>query len=88
MRRRAIVAGAATAGVAYHAGKKHQERMAEEEMDDGAYEEPQSYAPPPPAPAVQDKDPVAELERLGQLHESGVLTDEEFASAKARVLGS
>jgi hypothetical protein len=37
-----------------------------------------------PAPA----DPADELEHLGQLHASGVLTDEEFASAKAKVLGT
>ena len=33
-------------------------------------------------------DPADELEHLAQLHASGVLTDEEFASAKAKVLGS
>jgi hypothetical protein len=38
------------------------------------------------APAAPD--PVAELERLGALRERGLLTDEEFAAAKARVLGS
>ena len=37
-----------------------------------------------PAPA----DPADEIEHLAQLHASGVLTDEEFASAKAKVLGS
>jgi hypothetical protein len=31
---------------------------------------------------------VAELKRLGELHESGVLTDDEFAAAKAKVLGT
>jgi hypothetical protein len=41
-------------------------------------------APPAPPPA----DPADELEHLAQLHTSGVLTDEEFASAKAKVLGS
>jgi hypothetical protein len=30
---------------------------------------------------------IAELERLSRLHESGALTDEEFAAAKARALG-
>jgi hypothetical protein len=30
---------------------------------------------------------IAELERLSRLHESGVLTDQEFAGAKARALG-
>jgi hypothetical protein len=30
---------------------------------------------------------IAELERLARLHESGALTDQEFAAAKARALG-
>jgi hypothetical protein len=29
-----------------------------------------------------------ELERLGQLHTDGTLTDEEFATAKAKILGT
>ena len=32
-------------------------------------------------------DPVERLERLAALHASGALTDEEFAAAKARLLG-
>jgi Short C-terminal domain len=44
-------------------------------------DEPAQYAPPPPTQAD-------ELEHLAQLHTSGVLTDEEFASAKAKVIGS
>lgn len=32
-------------------------------------------------------DPLAELKELAQLHQSGVLTDAEFAAAKGRVLG-
>jgi hypothetical protein len=35
-----------------------------------------------------DADTVAQLERLGALHREGVLSDEEFAAAKARLLGS
>ncbi len=42
------------------------------------------YAPPPPPPA----DPADQIEHLAQLHASGALTDEEFAAAKAKVLGS
>ena len=38
-------------------------------------------APPPP-----QEDPMEKLKELGQLHESGVLTDEEFAAAKAKIL--
>jgi hypothetical protein len=47
-------------------------------------------AAPPPAPAAPAPDPMdakmAELEKLGRLHESGVLTDEEFAAEKAKIL--
>ena len=49
---------------------------------------PQQYAEPAPAPAAASQDDMsAELKRLGDLHASGVLTDEEFAAAKAKVLG-
>ena len=50
---------------------------------------PQQYAPPPPAPApaVSQADMIAQLEQLGRLHEAGVLTDEEFAAQKAKLLG-
>ena len=44
----------------------------------------QQYAPPPPAAP----DPIEQLKQLGELHASGVLTDEEFAQQKAKVLGS
>ena len=39
------------------------------------------YAPPP-------VDPADEIEHFAQLHASGVLSDEEFAAAKAKALGS
>jgi hypothetical protein len=41
----------------------------------------------PPAPAPTDDDLVTKLERLRVLHEDGLLTEEEFAAAKARLLG-
>jgi Short C-terminal domain len=37
------------------------------------------------APAAED--PNAQLQNLAQLHAQGVLTDEEFAAAKAKLLG-
>jgi hypothetical protein len=37
--------------------------------------------PPPPAP-----DPIEQLAKLGQLRDSGVLTEEEFAAEKAKIL--
>jgi len=46
-----------------------------------AQEQAPAYAPPP-------ADPADEIEHLAKLHESGALTDEEFASAKAKILGT
>ena len=47
--------------------------------------DPQQYAPAPPAPPADNS--TDELARLAQLHASGVLTDDEFSAAKAKVLG-
>jgi hypothetical protein len=46
-----------------------------------------SKAPPPPPPPVPSISTASELERLSALHEMGQLTDEEFAAAKAKLLG-
>jgi Short C-terminal domain len=89
MRRRAIVGGAAAAGLAYHAGKSRGRGEAgagEEQYEEEPADPP--YAPPPPSPPVADSSPYDDLEHLGKLHEDGVLTDEEFSQAKAKVLGS
>ena len=77
-RRRALVAGAA---VGHHMATKNQDQQAYEEAPAEEYEEPQAAPAPPPA------DPADEVEHLAQLHESGALTDEEFAAAKAKALG-
>lgn len=45
------------------------------------------YAPPPPAPAPEE-DMITQLERLGALAAQGLLTEEEFAAAKAKLLAS
>ncbi len=50
------------------------------------YEPEAPPAPPPPAPTSGD-DQADEIQRLADLHASGVLTDEEFAAAKAKALG-
>lgn len=85
-----LAAGAATAGIAYQVGKR---RAAQQQGDDQAaasYGAPQysqappQYVAPPPAATGGEVD---ELSRLVQMHESGALTDEEFAAAKAQLLG-
>jgi hypothetical protein len=47
-----------------------------------------AYEPAPSAPpAAAAPDPIEQLKQLGELHQQGVLTDEEFAAQKARLLG-
>jgi hypothetical protein len=52
----------------------------------GSYEAqpPEDQAQYVPQPA----DPADEIEHLAQLHASGALSDEEFAAAKAKIIGS
>ena len=73
-------------------GKRNARRQ--QEQYGQAYEEGQTAAPanaPPPAAAPaaapeMSADVTARLGELGKLHEQGVLTDEEFAQAKAKLL--
>jgi Short C-terminal domain len=81
MARTAVVAGTATS-VSNRVSRRQEGRWAAQEQ--------QQVAAPPPAPVVapaSESDPIERLKELGQLHESGVLTDEEFANAKAKILG-
>ena len=84
MARTAVVAGTATA-VSNRVSRRQAGRWAAQEPQ---YEQPaygqQQYAPPPPAPEADDM--IAQLERLGELRDKGVLTDAEFESQKARLL--
>ena len=56
-----------------------------EEQDAQQYAQQQAAAPPPAAPAEDDQ--TAKLQNLANLHAQGVLTDEEFAAGKAKILG-
>ncbi len=52
------------------------------------YAQPQ-YAQPPAAPAPPDTDAMVEhLQKLAELKDKGILTDEEFAAQKAKILGT
>jgi membrane protease subunit (stomatin/prohibitin family) len=78
--RTAVVAGTATA-VSGRVARRQNARWAEQ--DQAAYDQQQAAAPPAPA----ENDSTAELQNLANLHAQGVLTDEEFAAAKAKILG-
>jgi hypothetical protein len=80
--RTAVVAGTATAV----SGRVQRRQAAKYDQQDA-----QQYAeqapPPPVAAAPAEDDATAQLQNLAQLHQQGVLTDEEFAAAKAKILG-
>ena len=88
-----LAAGAATADIAYHYGKKHVQQQAYDQQAQAAYEatQAQQYAPPPPPPApapiAAPSRATADLDHLVSLHSSGVLSDAEFSAAKATLLG-
>jgi hypothetical protein len=85
MARTAVVAGTATA-VSNRVSRRQATRWAEQEAPpEPQYAEPQ-YAAPPPAPAGASR--VEKLKDLAALKEQGVLTEEEFAAEKARILQS
>ena len=84
--RTAVVAGTATA-VAGRVQRRQSQRW--DAQDQQQYEQQQDdqqqqYAQE--APAAED-DATAQLQNLAKLHGQGVLTDEEFAASKAKILG-
>jgi hypothetical protein len=78
MARTAVVAGTATA-VSNRVSRRQAARWAQQD----------AYEPQPPAtPSPATADPIEQLRQLGELHQQGVLTDEEFQAQKAKLLRS
>ena len=101
-RRRPLLRAAAVAGGAYIAGKKTANRQAETEQADAEQEarisqleQQQAQRPAAttvPGPASGGAGPATssvsdQLGQITRLHDQGILTDEEFSAAKAKVLG-
>jgi membrane protease subunit (stomatin/prohibitin family) len=80
--RTAVVAGTATA-VSGRVARRQNARWADE--DQAAYDQQMAQQQAQQPPPADDK--TAELQNLAALHTQGVLTDEEFAAAKAKLLG-
>jgi Short C-terminal domain len=77
----AVASGTATA-VSNRVSRRQANRWAQQEPQQApAYQEPPPQAPAPAA------DPIEQLTKLGELRDSGVLTEEEFAAQKAKLLG-
>ena len=84
MARTAVVAGTATA-VSNRVSKRQGERWSQQE----AQQQPQyaEQAPPPAAAPPAGESVIDQLKELGELKAQGILTEEEFAAQKAKLLG-
>jgi len=97
MRRRPLLRAAAVGGGAYMAGKRRAQAQAGQQDQDAAQDQrlsdleaqqaavpaPRDSGDQPAAPSMTDQ-----LNQLADLHQQGVLTDDEFAAAKAKLLGT
>jgi hypothetical protein len=83
--RTAVVAGTATA-VSGRVARRQAARWDAQQPQQYA-QEPQQYAPEAPEAPEAEDDATTQLQNLAALHTQGVLTDEEFAAAKAKILG-
>jgi hypothetical protein len=96
VRRRPLLRAAAIGGGAYMVGKSNARRQAEQEQLEAEQnqrisnlEQPAYQAPPPPqADAAPPSPMLDQLNQLADLHQQGVLTDEEFTAAKAKLFGT
>jgi Short C-terminal domain len=93
--RTAVVAGTATA-VSGRVQRRQAERYADRDAEimaqrQEAYRQ-QTYgyqqAPAPPPPPPPEDDPIERLKALADLRAQGILTEEEFAAQKAKILGA
>ena len=101
MAQTAVIAGTATAvsgGMQRHAAAKQAQAAdaaAWQQQEQAAAMQAQAQqaaaaaaaSAPAPAPAPAAADPMAQLQQLATMRQQGLLTDEEFASAKAKILG-
>jgi hypothetical protein len=91
MARTAVVAGTATA-VSNRVSRRQAGRWAAQDQQQyqQQYQEPpqQQYQPPPAPAEPAGDDMITQLRKLGELRDAGVLTEEEFAAQKARILGT
>jgi putative oligomerization/nucleic acid binding protein len=84
-RRRPLLRAAAVGGGAYMVGKHVAGQQADQNYQDASQEQQQAAVPAPRAsgPSMADQ-----LSQLADLHKQGLLSDDEFAAAKAKLIGS
>jgi Short C-terminal domain len=92
--RTAVVAGTFTAvsnGVSrrqYNRWARQDEQQYYEQQGRAAEQAQAAPAPAPAAPAAPPRDTIQQLKDLADLKAQGILTDEEFAAEKAKILAA
>ena len=92
-RRRPLLRAAVVGGGAYMAGK-HMARASDQRAADEANQDDrisqleQQQAPPQQAAPAAGPSMADQLQQIAALHQQGALSDDEFAAAKAKLLGS
>jgi len=84
--RTAVIAGTATS-VSNRVSRRQGERWQAQEAQQAPQQQVAAPPPPSPAPAGGEQSTIEQLKELAALKEQGVLTDEEFAAQKAKILG-
>jgi negative regulator of sigma E activity len=87
MARTAVVAGTATA-VAGGVSRRQQQKYAAQNAAAQPVPQQQAVADAPAPAGGITPEAMQELERLAQLKDQGILTDEEFAAQKAKILNA
>jgi hypothetical protein len=98
---RTAAVGGVAYGVGHHAATKSAQQQQTDAQQNAQIDDVQQQqaaqaaqpAPPPPqaaapAPSGMTSDKIEQLKQLGQLHESGILTDAEFEAEKQKILNS
>jgi hypothetical protein len=84
--RTAVIAGTATS-VSNRVSRRQANRWASQEAQQQPQQQYYDAPPPAPAPEAPEVDTVAQLRELAKLRDDGILTDEEFAAEKKKILG-
>jgi phospholipase/lecithinase/hemolysin len=86
VRRRPLLRAAVVGGGAYMAGKHMANAQADQQYQDASQAQ-QTQQAPVPAPRAAGPSMADQLNQLADLHNQGMLSDDEFAAAKAKLLG-
>jgi phospholipase/lecithinase/hemolysin len=94
VRRRPLLRAAVVGGGAYMAGKHMANAQADQQYQDASQdqrlasvEQQQAQQAPVPAPRAAGPSMADQLNQLADLHNQGLLSEDEFAAAKAKLLG-